>query len=353
VPAVLAIAQAFRPVSGHELLTALAIGCDVSVRLALAVRGSIADYGWYPPPIFAAFGATAAAAKLLRLSAEQTRDAWSLALCQATCSGEIVHSANSTVRAIRDAFVARAAVTSALLARSGVRGFDAPFEGRAGFFATYARGAYEPEVVVRDLGNNFEIERISFKPWPSCRGTHAAIEAALACRRADAFDVRQIERVDIRGGRMLRMLAEPAAVKLRPAAAIDAKFSLPYATAAALQRGRVALQDFGADALRDPDVQHLADRVHVDPAADASPTAIGAHLEVRLRNGRTLTHAVDAPLGAPSNPLSQDALIAKFRDCARYAANPIGGCAAQTFAERTMGLEGAGDVDREWLSLLE
>jgi 2-methylcitrate dehydratase PrpD len=352
VPAALAIAQAWPLASGRELLTALAMGCEISVRLALAVRGSIADYGWYPPPIFAAFGAAAVAAKLLRLSAEQTRDAWSLALCQATCSGEIIYSPGSTVRAIRDAFVARAAVTSALLARNGVRGFDAPFEGRAGFFATYARGAYDPEAVLRGLGGSFEIERISFKPWPSCRGTHAAIEAALACRREAGFDAHAIERVQIRGGRMLRMLCEPGANKRRPATSIDAKFSLPFAAATALLRGRVALEDFSAEALHDPDVLRLAARIHVDPAADDSPSAIGARLDVRLQDGRTLTHTVATPLGAPSNPMPQDAVVAKFLDCARYAATPIDEEAARTFAEVAMRLEDVVDADREWLTVL-
>src|SRR5690606_13607125 len=198
-------------------------------------------YGWYPPPIIAAFGATAAVGKLLKLDPSQLVDAFSLTLCQATCSAELKTSPHSDVRAIRDAFPAQVAVSSALLARKGVRGFDRPFEGTAGFFELYARGAYSPQALTEALGERFEIDRISFKPWPSCRGTHAFIEAAQRLARTYRIDPRSIRAVELVGSRLNRMLAEPLAQKQRPATAIDAKFSLPFTVAVALRRGTVTL----------------------------------------------------------------------------------------------------------------
>ena len=351
VPAALAIAEGYAPVSGKELMTAVAVGCEVAVRLGLSLRVSLADFGWYPPPLLAAFGATAAAAKLLRLDERQVLDAFSLTLCQATCSGEIIHSPNSLLRAVRDAFPARAGVTSALLARRSVTGFEAPFEGRAGFFATFARGEYDPAVILTDLGKQFEIENISFKPWPSCRGTHAAIEAALLCRREHGIDPAQIEHVLVRGGRMLRMLGEPLETKQRPATAIDAKFSLPFTTATALLKGRVGLQDFLAPALADSEVLRLAAKVAVDPDF-AATTAIGAVLEIRLRDGRSCRQAIDTPLGAPANPMSLEALLGKFSECATYAADPIDAACAHRFAQSVLSMETLTDSDTELLPLL-
>ena len=69
VPAVLALAQAHRPVEGRALLAAIAIGCEVSCRIALCLRQRLEDGGWYPPPILGAFGAVAGAARVRGLFA--------------------------------------------------------------------------------------------------------------------------------------------------------------------------------------------------------------------------------------------------------------------------------------------
>ncbi len=348
VPAALAIAEAFGPVSGRDLIAAIAIGCDVSVRMALALRVSLAEFGWYPPPILAAFGATAAAAHLLRLDSRQVVDALSLLQCQSTCSNEIIHSPNSVVRAVRDAFAARAGVTSALLAQRGVTGFDAPLEGRAGFFASFARGQYDPDALTRGLGRRFEIENVSFKPWPSCRGTHAAIEAALNYRRVHS--AQDIRHVVIHGGRMLTMLAEPIESKRRPATAIDAKFSLPFTVATTLVHGRVGLQSFLPQALADDDVLQLAARIEVRSDTPGS-TAIGARRELQRHDGTSMNETVMNPRGSLENPLSLEDLTQKFVECAAHAARPMNCAAARRFADTLMGLERLDRID-ELLRLL-
>jgi 2-methylcitrate dehydratase PrpD len=346
IPAALAIAQAHPGVSGQRFIEAIALGCEVTIRMGAALRSSIADFGWYPPPILAAFGSTVAAAKILNLNADQIRDALSLTLCQATCSGEILYSPRSLIRAVRDAFPARAAVTSALLAQRGVTGFEHPLEGKAGFFATFARGEYAPQVLIDKLGESFEIERISFKPWPSCRGTHAAIEAALACRGADADLHRQIERVTIEGGPMLRMLAEPIASKQRPDTAIGAKFSLPFTVAYALVHGRVGLQSFLPEALSDPHVLALAAKVNVNVNA-RSGTDIGAQMRVHLESGNARECEVSVPLGSPTHPLSKRELVEKFVECAGLALQPLNDPAANRLADLILNLETLDDISRD------
>jgi 2-methylcitrate dehydratase PrpD len=353
VPAALAIAETMGGVSGKELIAALAIGCDVAVRLAQGLRASLPDFGWYPPPILAAFGATAAAAKLLRLNASQVRDAFSLVLCQATCSGEIKYSPNSVVRAIRDAFGARAGVGAALLAARGVTGFDAPFEGRAGFYAMFARGQYDPGAVMLDLGQRFEIENISFKPWPSCRGTHSAIEAALDLRDRHSINPVDIAAVDLRGGPILGMLDEPRASKRRPATAIDAKFSLPFTTATALVHGRVALDNFLPTSLADPRVLRVAEKVELEIDPVLPENDIRCAVKITDRFGATFSRSVLLPLGGPANPMSQSRLIDKFIDCARYASRPIQATQARQICDATLSLESIQDVARNFMPWIE
>ena len=353
VPAALAIAEATGGVSGKELIAALAVGCDVAVRLAQGLRASLSDFGWYPPPILAAFGATAAAAKLLRLNVSQVRDAFSLVLCQATCSGEIKYSPDSVVRAIRDAFGARASVSAALLAARGVTGFDAPFEGRAGFYAMFARGQYDAGAVVLDLGQRFEIENISFKPWPSCRGTHSAIEAAIDLRDRHSINPDNVAAVRLRGGRILGMLDEPRAGKRRPATAIDAKFSLPFTTGTALVYGKVALDNFLPRSLGDSRVLRVADRVELDIDPALPENDIRCEMKITDRFGATHARNVHVPLGSPAKPMSQSHLIDKFIDCARYASQPFQAMQARQICDATLALESNQNVARDFMPLLK
>lgn len=347
IPAALAVCEAFGPIEGKELIAAIVLGCDVACRLSLALRVPLDEYGWYPPPMIAAFGATAAVGRLLKLNEQQLIDAFSLTLNQATCSAELKFSPHSDVRAVRDAFPAQIAVTSALLARKGVRGFDRPFEGRAGFFALYARGAYEPETVTRAFGETFEIDQISFKPYPSCRGTHVYIEAAAQLVRDHRIDPNDIVSIDLVGSRLNLMLAEPVAQKRRPATAIDAKFSLPFTVATALRRGTVTLDDFTAPALQDAAVLDLASRVTfiADPArGTAGPDVLRGSVELRWSSGRSIELEIDEPSGSPARPASEAALIEKFRDCCRRARSEPAPTLIDRWAEQILTLEKCADA---------
>lgn len=350
VPAALAVAEAVGGVDGKRLITALAVGCEIVCRLGFALRVPLDDYGWYPPPILGAFGATAAAAHLYGLTTRQTLDAFSLALCQATCSAEIKYSPNSVVRAVRDAFAAKTGVLSAQLACKGIAGFDLPFEGKAGFFALYARGNYDPAELTRQLGKVFAIETISFKPWPTCRGTHVYIEAALALAREHRLDVAGIRRIRACGNRINRMLAEPPAQKQQPATAIDAKFSIPFCVAIALCHNAVTLNHFRHDALSDPEVLGVARRVsfevigsETNKLANTLDVTRGS-LEIETLDGRKLAKHLDRPYGHPERPLDDAALVRKFLHCGRHAANHRGEATLQRVCDVVLALERCADI---------
>ena len=189
IPAALAVAESIGDVTGKAFLTALTLGSDMVCRLSrtLARDGNSIEYGWYIPPILNVYGAVTAASKLMGLNTNQLIDAFSLAMCQVTCSAQLIHSPNSLVRGIRDAFSAKSGVLSAILAQQGITGFDEPFEGKAGFFTMYARGNYDRDSLTKDLGKVFLNADVSFKPWPSCAGTHPYIGAML--QLADKYDI--------------------------------------------------------------------------------------------------------------------------------------------------------------------
>lgn len=343
IPALLALAQQRAPVSGRELLTAIAVGCDLVCRLGVSLREDPARLGWYPPPILGAMGAVAGCARLLRLSSRQLLDAWSLMLLQNSCPGEITSSADGVLRAVREAFPAQAAVVAVQLAEAGITGFPAPFEGRAGFFHLFAAGKYDGQVLLHELGESWFIEQLSFKAWPSCRGTHAAIEATLRLREEHHLRPDEIIEVTVTGGPVHQMLAAPVERKQAPATSIDAKFSLPFTVATALCRGEVSLDSFGDEARGNPEVLAMARRVRFQVEQAWTGDATRGAVALRLRDGRLLAQEITRPRGCPASPMSDSQLVAKFVDCLARARRPASAPEALALAERLLALENEAD----------
>ncbi len=345
VPALIALAQLEGPVDGRRFLTALATGSDLSCRLGLALRRPMEAGNWYPPPILAGFGAAAGCALLLGLDGARMRDALSLAMCQLTMPGEIKYSAGTVIRAVREAFPAQAAILSALLAREGVAGFEQPFEGRAGFYALFAGGEFDPCDILDQLGTSFWIERLTFKPWPSCRGTHPFIEIAQRLRAEHGVTPDEIESIALETDEVQRMLIEPLARKQAPAVAIDAKFSIPFCVALALHDGAVGLGSFAEHRLRDPALLALTARMTTDiKPRPGWQRGSGGAIVLHLKDGRRLEAEVDNALGCPARPLDEAALVDKFIDCATRSARPMSRGQATDLAARILSVEDCPDV---------
>lgn len=345
LPAALALLQTGAPITGRDFLAAIAIGCDLVCRLGLALRREMEAGGWYPPPILGLFGASAAAARLVRLDARQTLDALSLALCQAGVPGEIKHSRDTVIRAVREALPAEAAVRAALLAAAGVRGFDAPFEGKGGFYRLYADGAYDPAAILDGLGEHFWIEQLSFKKWPACRGTHPFIEAVQALRATHGIAPDDVASILATGSDVQVMLAEPIERKRAPSVAIDAKFSIPFTIAAAMIDREVTLDSFDAASLADPGKLALAAKVGFERQADwGRDRAASGTVRIATTDGRVLEAEVDMAVGHFSRPIDDAALEAKFLACAARAHQPLSPRAAADLATAIWTLDASDDA---------
>ena len=341
VPVALALADADASISGRALVTALAAASDITCRLALGLRDNPDRYGFYTPPILGAFGAAACAAKLLGFDEDKIVATWGLTLSQAMCSSQFKRDPLSSLRAVRDAFAAQVGLQSARLAALGVRGFEAAFEGEHGFYAAHARSRCDEARLLDDLGKQFLGERVSFKPWPSCRGTHAYIEAALQLKRQHAIEPQDISAIVAYGAPLNRMLAEPLAQKQAPQTAIDAKFSIPFCVAVALSRSEVTLDDFMPAALNQPVAQRVS--YHVDETAGMAEATSGS-LQLQLRSGETFSTRIERPLGHPDHPLGDERLIEKLYDCATRAQVPLTPAEAETTARALLTIDQAGSA---------
>lgn len=319
LPAALAVSESLGGVSGQEFIAAIVIGNEITTRLGMALSCNPIEYGWYIPPILGAIGATAAACKILDLSENQLLSAFSLTLCQSGCSAEIIYSPKSIIRAVRDAFPAFAAVTSALLSRKGVTGFNQPISGKGGFFKMFAHDNYIPARLIEGLGKNFFYANISLKPWPSCRGTHAYVQAALSVAEEYKLTPEEIKEICLVVNPQNMILCEPSESRKRPQTAIDAKFSLPFTVASALVYRKLDLDSFAPQRLHDEKVLKLAGRVTYQISTRIRPVEGG--LIISTNDGKTYSKYVyhNELYGSPNNPLSKEHLIAKFLMCSRYS----------------------------------
>lgn len=323
IPAALAVAESIGSVGGKEFITALALGSDIVSRLGLVLMEDPIKYGWYMAPILGAFGATTAACKLMNLGPKQILDAFSLTLCQATCSAELTRSPHSVVRAIRDAFSAKAGVLSALLAKRGVTGFEQPIEGKAGLFRLYSRRKYDLSALTRELGETFEGANVSFKPWPSCRGTHSFIEASLQIVETHDLKLGDIEEIwlTVSPSPIDKVLCEPLAKKQSPKTAIDAKFSIPFVVAVAVVHREVTLNHFTPQGLKNPKVLEVARKVSYEVNSNLEATQ--GLVQIKVGHKVMSSKASKFAYGHPTNPISQESLVAKFMGCAAHSAKQI------------------------------
>ena len=328
-----AIADTLGGVSGPTLLLAIALGLDISCRVALA---STVDRGWHRTAAMGVFGAAAAAGKLLGLTVEQMVNALGIAFSQAAGNRQCIVDGALTKR-LQAGQAASSGVLAAMLAADGFTGAHNIFLGRFGFFELYQPNGHDSGKLLDGLGKEFCGDQLSFKPYACGRPQHAMLDAAIAVREqlglGKAVDFREIADVSV---------AAPAATvaenfngephKRRPTQIVEAQFALPYLIAAALVHGRVGIAEV-AD-IHHAQVLDLAERMQ---GIDAGQQVGG--VTVRLRDGRTATVSAGPPLGSPQNRLSAEQLETKFVDCARNAVRPLPDDVVRAAAYRILRLE--------------
>jgi 2-methylcitrate dehydratase PrpD len=314
LPAALATAESAGDVSGADLINAVVLGIDMVCRLGLSTRRPLS---WIRTATCGTFGAAVAAGKVMGLDREKLSHTLGIAYSQTAGNAQCLVD-GGLVKRMQPAFSAKSGVLSALLARSGITGARDFLEGQYGFFNLYESGDYDREKLGKDLGKEYGGMRLSVKPYPSCRMTHASIDAALAAKRDLNIEPAYVEEVVVHVSKMAReMVGQPFAIRDNPQ--VDAQFSIPYTVAAAIMRGDVFLDDFEEQNIRGAQVAELAKKIKVvvDPALPER-SMDSANLFIRYK-GSVYGKKTEAMKGNPANPMGSDECIAKFLKCVDYS----------------------------------
>ena len=347
-PVCLALSEKIGNVSGKDFLTAMIVGSEVACRIARAAAPArFAMYGFYMPPVLTSFGATAAACKLLGYNADRIIDAWSINLSQYTCSSELTKNKETPIRSIREAFGAQSAMSSALLAGKGIKGYKDPFEGEQGFYTAYFQGDYDADAVLKDLGKDFEAAKLIFKPWPCCMGNHGCINAAMNIMHDNDIKPEDITAIKAEVPTVARAVLEPSEDKKRPKNAINAKYSIPFTVSTAIIDGNVTLGSFSKESLKREDVLTLASKfthtLNADWEKDPNMKT-GGRLTIETKDGKSYDSTVSKTLGNPENPMSDEAFSAKFYSCMDKAFAPKTHHEQTKVLDTVRSLEGLSDM---------
>ena len=299
--------------SGKDLITAIVAGYEVQIRLGLALDPSAHyDRGFHPTATCGVFGAAVAAGKLLGLDANSIESALGIALSQAAGSMQFLADGAWTKRS----HVGQAAQNGLICATLAGEGFQGPleaFEGRWGFLFAYAPNA-DPAKVTDGLGVRWETMNLAVKPYPSCRYTHAAMDALIALKRAHDFDAADIVSVQIGLPETgWKIVGDPQADKQNPKSVVDGQFSMPFCAAVVLREGTLSWDHY-ATHLDDNITRDLGRRVStiVDAQADAMfPANMAGAARVETK-GATFEAFVEVPKGEPENFLSEADFLEKF-----------------------------------------
>src|SRR5205814_2118608 len=212
--------------------------------------------GFHPTATAGTYGAAAAASKVFGLSKQQIIAAFGISGSQAAGSLQFLVNGAWNKR-YQVGAAAMNGVIAATLARNEFLGASESVEGKHGLLVGYSDDAH-PDKATAGLGKIYETMKIGVKPYPSCRYTHAALDALIAMRREHNLTPNQIKRVEIGLHRNGITLTGDAATKRHPTSIVGGQFSMFFTGAVALDQGRFGWDDY--DRLGDATIDALAAR---------------------------------------------------------------------------------------------
>ncbi|MFV0492695.1 MAG: MmgE/PrpD family protein [Pseudorhodobacter sp.] len=313
-------------VSGEDMQTAYIAGMEVATRLGTVACGGFHQVGFHPTGVIGIFGAVIAAGRLRGLTGAQLATAQGIALSMASGSLEFLQDGAWTKR-MHPGWAAASALTAVAMARHGFVAPKAVYEGRFGFFNAYLgerASSVDLGIATAGLGTDWEIMNVAIKPMPACHFTHACADAAVALHAANGLKPGDIEEVvALVPEEVIKTVCEPRETKIRPQNSYDAQFSIPYAVACGLLRGRFGLPDLEQDAFTAPEILDFMPKVRheIDPNS-RFPKYYSGEVIIRTRDGRKIRHREDVNRGASDRPLSAEDITRKFTENASMSCAP-------------------------------
>jgi 2-methylcitrate dehydratase PrpD len=310
IPTAIAAAE-LSEATTKELIAGVVVGYEIMIRIGWAINPSSLNRGFHTTGTIGSFAAAAAAAKIMKLNIEEVIGALGLAGLQGAGLLQVNHDVEGAkVKPISPARAAQAGLLSCILSKRGIRGPLKIFEGEDGFLKAVT-DEVKREILIKDLGEKFEICNTYVKFYAACRHAHAPIDAALEILKNSELDPSNINKILIE--------TYPAAVRLAgiqgATTPSGARFSIPFSVALALIRKDAGADKYTDENIRDENIQKLSKKVELSVGKkweSLYPNKRGATVRIIDKQGQEWCSEVELAKGEPENPASWDDIYSKF-----------------------------------------
>ncbi len=307
VPAVIAVAEQ-RARSGRDAILAIALGYEIGARIGIASKLKVT---MHPHGTWGVVGAALAVAKLSDASADHIASVINVSSSLGLTTSRRTMLEGGTVRNTYAGFSNMLGVMVWDLVQAG---FTGEADGVGSVYGGIAADNWQPNDMISELGERWEIARNYFKRHAACRYNHGALDALaeIVAKASGKIRASEIERIQVETYVWAAQLDHP-----RPRNMLAAKFSMPFSIATAIVHGSANLDSFRDAARANPEVTALAAKVTVDedPALTAKlPGLRPARVRVVLKDGRQFEAMAQTNKGDTEDPYSSADVVAKFHE---------------------------------------
>jgi 2-methylcitrate dehydratase PrpD len=185
-------------------------------------------------------------------------------------------------------------------------------------------GAYDVQKVLERLSNPFSVisPGIVLKIYPSCSSTHVAIEAMLKLISTYNITPERVKNINCD----VNYRVPQDLIHHDPKTGVQGRFSMEFCLAAALTERRVDLDQFEDMKVNDPQVRNIMKKVrmNVPPELQSRDKVDAGYtiVTIELMDGQKYSFRLEnsSIKGFPSNPLTREELLGKYRKCVQRSA---------------------------------
>lgn len=311
--AAIVAADAYPEVSGAEVIKTYLIASEAAMRLGEIINPDHYRRGWHASATLGTFAACAAAGRIIGLTPEQMHQA--LGLCASFASG-IRANFGSDAKPLQVGLAVRNGIYAAEAAKAGLTSATGALFGETGYASRFQQGR-DVQTIIHGFGKPYRFLEGSMviKAFPCCTASHTAIYSILALRSEHGFNGNDVSKIICR--------VDPIVPKIliydRPTNGNEAKFSMPYALAAAAHVGKVGIDQFTLEGSPSEPLLSLMERTTVLTdttfAKGPSGASVASRIEIELKDGRCFRRLQEFAPGSAGAPLLDEALEKKFIDC--------------------------------------
>ena len=321
LPALVAVAELRRGMSGREFLASAVAGYEIGPRVGLCMGQEHIGQGWHSGATLGVFSAAAGAARGLKLAAEKTVHALGIAGTQA--SGLMAAQYGAMVKRMHAGRASQSGLYGALLAEAGFTGITDVFESEyGGFCTTFSRSQdrFRLAELTAGLGEVWQTMGVALKFYSCVGSNHTTLDALRELRAGRPFGAKDVKKIVVHGS---QVTLDHAGWKYRPAGIASAQMNLSFCVATLLLEGDCFVDQFSEEGVADPKRLALAERVEVraDPeiSARGSKFRHAVRVEVQLADGSVLQRSLEVPRGSEPNFAGEAQIVAKFETLAAHA----------------------------------